>query len=229
MWHTPKGDRTLAGAEAELVRAAIEQLFDDSVVAEGSVEDWEVGVAAFDRLTCEQRLVLLADVGDALLGEDVPAPKLRSLNEAVVGAIFETIFEQVQIEIDDEEEAAAEFRCRWRQLVLAATEAAEKGIVRAGEEPLPAPDCPDFDCHWSPMIEALTDGLLWDQDYEDEDFFVDAPPEKASWMKKRFNIDPDYFMAVPPDPTEPEVEAAKGRLRRLVGREGGTPDYDSRK
>jgi hypothetical protein len=218
MWHTSTGDRTLMGPEAALIREAVERIAEYLDMEAGTSRcKWDYRIPAFDRLTWQQRTALLADVGEALLRDDVPPPDLTGLNESVVAAIFEAIRAEVEVEIDGEPDASPEFRFRWRDLRLAATEAAEVGIERTAAEALPPASCPDLD-EWEPMIEALEGAILWDRDWDFEEDFLDAPPDKADRLRDFLSIERDYFTAIPPDPTGAEVESARQRIHRLTGR-----------
>ncbi|MEX2310229.1 MAG: hypothetical protein WD738_21860, partial [Pirellulales bacterium] len=101
MWRTPLGNRTLVGAEAELIRESVanmaEMLREE---ADGLADEWPCGVNLFDELSWQQRLALLARVAGALLKPDVPAPKLSAVNEAAVAAIFAQIHRNLIIELD---------------------------------------------------------------------------------------------------------------------------------
>jgi hypothetical protein len=102
-WHTPRGDRVLAGPEAELFRDALTIITD---WIEGDVDQdqalHEFGIPAFDSATARGKLALLADVGHALLMETDRCPKLTVVNESTLGAIFVALDESVEHEIDNE-------------------------------------------------------------------------------------------------------------------------------
>ena len=63
-------------------------------------ERFSSGVEAFDRLQPNQKLALLALVGDALKDEAEPRPELTAHTEATVAAIFHHIVDQVVFEIE---------------------------------------------------------------------------------------------------------------------------------
>jgi hypothetical protein len=52
---------------------------------------WEIGVPPFDNLQPNQKLAVLAQVGIALLCEDQPVPRLTTVLEAAVGAVYEVV------------------------------------------------------------------------------------------------------------------------------------------
>ena len=102
-WHTPRGDRVLAGPEAELFRDAL-MIITDWI--EGDVDQdqafHEFGIPAFDSATARGKLALLADVGHALLVETDGCPKLTVVNESAIHAVFVALEQSVEHEIDHE-------------------------------------------------------------------------------------------------------------------------------
>jgi len=96
----------------------------------------------------------------------------------------------------------------WRELVLA-----------AGRETGISADMSDFNENdpddWDLLLDCLEDRLLWDRDWEMEDH-LDADPETGRRLKQELGIDEDYFVAVPPDPTDEECERLLGELRELT-------------
>ena len=70
MYRTSHSPRILKGAESALFREGLGSLFDQT----SDTIQVETGVEAFDGLSSEQKHVLLAQVGKALLYENVPAP-----------------------------------------------------------------------------------------------------------------------------------------------------------
>ena len=139
MWRTPENDRTLAGAEGTMVRESVAHMVSMlEEEAEGLTGHWSFGVPVFDRLSWEQQLALLADVGEALLREDVSAPELSAMNEGAVGAIFGNLRQCLRSETDgyvfgDDEEF-------WRRLVLAAADEADAEEPAIEESELLEPD-----------------------------------------------------------------------------------------
>ena len=95
MWHTSRGDRTLGGAEAVLVRSAIESMIDNLLmhvdqeighheVGADSRIDCDSGIAAYDCLTISQRIALLYGVARHLLTETDQVMPLSAAAEATV-------------------------------------------------------------------------------------------------------------------------------------------------
>ena len=239
MWHTSRGDRTLRGAEAELVGHAVDTLIDALItyVDDDACEDESVasecysGISLFDDLTPSQRIALLHDVTSHLLmPTDAPLP-LSAHAEAAVAAIFVEIRDQVAIEIDlfpsRENPETSEEDMTWRQLVLAAHEC----VFRSEHGPddgfdfdfgpfpdeieLPPEDCDDIR-QWEWLIESLTDAILWDRDYEMADSFLDVDPGVSRQRRRLLGIDDDYFTRVAPDPDSAETYRLATRTQAIV-------------
>ena len=204
MWWTPDGERILQGAEARLFREGLAVLVD--MVREDDEGHQEFGAPPFDKLQPNQKLAVLAEVSIALLQEDRPMPRLTAVREAAVAAVYEAIMIWVEMEIDqaaDGLESPA-----WRELILAACR--ERGI-----DELPDADCEDLS-EWEVLVSALADGVLWDDDWRDSESLLDADPKASRAVKRLLGIDDEYYVAVPPDPSEEEVEGIWATLRDLT-------------
>ena len=69
---------------------------------------------------------------------------------------------------------------------------------------------------WERLIICLQDHVLWDTDFEMVDH-LDAAPEAARRVKCRLGIAEDYFVAIPPDPSDADAERLLAELRTLTG------------
>jgi len=238
MWRTRTGNRTLQGAEARLVAAAIVAVLDNLALdleGDDQVPQWQFGIAVFDELEAPQRLAVLNRIAVYLLSETLDTLPLTAVNEAAIGALFAEIHDAVMLEIgfadETEESLGGEGRIshetfsaadtRWRQLVLeafresqSATETIEDQA--SGLAPL---DCQQRDPEqWENVIEWLADGILWDRDYEIADCFLDAAPDKAQHRKLLLGIDDEYFTAIAPDPLPDEVPRLLSETQLLARR-----------
>ena len=244
MWHTSRGDRTLLGAEAELVGHAVDALIDalityiedDSLHAESSsvASECYSGIRLFDDLTPSQRVALLHDVTEHLLTPTDAPLSLSAHAEAAVAAIFVEVRDQVAIEIDlfpdgsqsNQSDEVADYT--WRQLVLAAHECVfvspqDVEDVDLDVEPFPDDiELPDKDCtdiqQWEWIIESLTDAILWDRDYEMADSFLDVDPGVSQQRRRLLGIDDNYFTQVAPDPSGTEAIRLAERAQAIVRR-----------
>jgi len=211
-WHTQRGDRTLTGAEAVLVREAlayvVDMVEDDMVEA---ADPWEFGIAAFDSLEPPARLAMLAEVGWPLLRDTESFPELTALNEATVAVLFIAIEQSLEFEIDCQSDNDPNDRSSWRRLLLDA--------IAEGSDlsDLPTVDCCDMD-EWQFIIETLSDWILWDHDFNSAEYFLDTPPEQADVMREQFGIDDDYYRAIPLDPKECDLPAIRATLKQLCGK-----------
>ena len=184
--------------------------------ADGLADHWQFGVPVFDRLSWQQQYAILADVGEALLREDVSPPELSAVNEGTIGAILENVGQCVEYEIDsDDPEINKDVdRKLWRRLVLAALAEDDTAPVASPEDRLPEPDCNDME-EWDILLESLASGILWDADWLDEDLYMDVDPQTSRLRKQRMNIADAYYTAVAPDPSEAELIAIRHRLKQL--------------
>jgi hypothetical protein len=203
MWWTPDGQRILQDAEGQLFREALGMVAD--MVRDDHEGIWQVGAPPFDNLQPNQKLAVLAQVSSALLREDQPIPKLTAVLEAAVGAIYEAVRVLVEMEID---QPAEEQESTWRELVLAACR-------ERGAEELPDAQSNDLD-EWEVVVDSLVDGVLWDEDWRADESLLDADPKASQAVKEVLGIDEDYYVAVPPDPTDEDMEGVWATLRSLT-------------
>lgn len=214
MWHTPSGDRTLAGAEALLVKAAItgvaEQIMEESG---GYFDQWDYGIYRFDELTLSQRLQLLEQVAAHLLTSTSETLELTAVSEAAVAAIFAHVLVEVDLEIDNDESPTT----RWRSLILAAYAECfdDDGGDPEDDFQVPAATSIERD-DWELLVESLADNILWDRDFEMEEF-LDASPEMSAMLKEHMGIDEDYYSAPAPDTSnDAAIEETYQRLETFL-------------
>ncbi len=96
MYHTPGGDRLLLGAERSFFMQSLAMIVD--MLADG---DAEFGVAPFDDLQRNQKLVVLYHSARALLRPNEPVPNLTAVVESAVATVYEFARQRVYAEIDD--------------------------------------------------------------------------------------------------------------------------------
>ena len=204
MWPTPDGERTLQGAEAALFKEGLGTLVD--MVRDDTEGLWHFGIPPFDNLPPNQKLAVLAQIGNALLCKDQPVPRLTAVWEAAVGAVFEAIRVMVEMEID--QPAEWQLSPTWRARVLSA--ARERQI-----EELLDPTSGDLD-GWEVLIDSLKGDILWDEDWRYAELHLDAPPDQGQAVKTLLGIDDNYYVAVPPDPSEEELQGILAILKKLT-------------
>lgn len=199
MWHTNSGDRTLDGAEARLFAEALWDFVQELQLVEG---DYDVGLWVFDRLTYGQKVSLLSIISNGLLKTDVPMRKLTSAVESAIAAVFSHLRMWVIIEIDE-----PEIKRNWRKMILSVRHEVDA-------ENLPDEDCQD-EQRWSVEIDELSYLILWDYDFEDEDLYIDKPPEEAKELKDFMCMRDDYFLEIPEDLKPEEIETKLSELKSL--------------
>jgi hypothetical protein len=84
------------------------------------------------------------------------------------------------------------------------------------EEPLPDETATDAE-EWGWLLEELEGRIFWDADFAMGDQFLDLPPDEARAKLQLCGIDPDYYLAVPDEPNEAGLIAARQTLARLLG------------
>lgn len=234
MWHTSRGDRTLRGQEAALVRAAIDTMIDalldhvDDEFEDPSTVGCESGIAVYDAFSATQQIGLLHDVARHLLTETTSALPLSAAVEATVAAIFVEVRDQVAIEIDFcADSGPKQDGATWREIVLTAYQSASNLDEDLSGELIDAPDLecetlkvPSPNCNdihaWEALVEYLADGILWDRDFEMADSFLDVDPGVSHHRRQLLGIDDDYFTRVAPDPRPDEVFGLISRTRDIV-------------
>jgi hypothetical protein len=199
MWHTNTGDRTLEGAEARLFAETLWDFISELEVEGG---DFDAGLRVFDCLTYGQKLSVLSIIANGLLKPDVPICKLTAAVESAIAAVFEYLKILVILEIN-----APAIPSSWRKMVLAAR-------MESGAEDLPHEDCQDEE-EWLFQVEELSCLILWDHDFEDENLYLDKPPEEAWVLKGFMDIDDNYFLDIPDDLKLKEIGTTLGELKAL--------------
>jgi len=203
MYNTPAGIRILQGAERRLFVESLAMIVDNL-----SVGDVPFDAAVFDDLQRNQKIAVLHTVAKALLCDEEPAPELTASIEAAAAMVFRHAADMVAMELNEPDDTAAGLS--WCELVLAACR--DAGIEDLPEV-LPAAD--DNSDAWVLLVDCLEGRVLWDNDWE-MDVFLDADPNVGRRMRRELGISDDYFVAVPPDPTDAQVERLLGELRELT-------------
>jgi hypothetical protein len=202
----------LTEAEWALFRAGLDLLRDgvEGDISAGT-DDTETGVPVFDRLTPEQKLALLSDTAHALREPSVPTPAHTAANEGAVMAVLNTLRGMVEAELDEAADSDNGGPAALRLLLRAV---AGESDGRVGK--LPSPTRSAFEV-WEHVLDDLRDRLLWDNDFNLGDEFLDLPPDEARAQLRALRIDPGYYRAVPPEPGDAGLTAARQTLARLLG------------
>lgn len=204
MYNTPLGVRVLKGCERRLFVEALAMLIDTVII-----EDEPLASGAFESLQRNQKVFVLHRVGRALLCEDEPPPKLTAPIEAAVAAVFGCVRSMVAMELSGELAAGDTAGTpSWRQMVAGACR--ENSI---SDEPIDVED--DDADEWDILLECLEDCVLWDEDWAMEEH-LDVDPDAADRVKRFLGIEPDYFVAIQPDPSDAEAETLIAALRSLT-------------
>ena len=66
------------------------------------------------------------------------------------------------------------------------------------------------------LLECLEGAIFWDSDWAAGDHYLDLPPEEAKGKMEYMGIDPEYFLAIPREPSPKELSAARQKLSHLI-------------
>ena len=75
--------------------------------------------------------------------------------------------------------------------------------------------CADLE-EWADLVNALRDQVLEDYDFAMESELIDLEPAAAGAVKRFLNIDRDYFVAVPEDPSPERLASMRRALTALL-------------
>lgn len=62
---------------------------------------------------------------------------------------------------------------------------------------------------------SVSDGILWDVDYDDEHLYLDRSPEEAQALRKLTGINENYYLSIAEDLKDEEIESKRAELRKL--------------
>jgi hypothetical protein len=113
MWRTSRGERVLTGAEWNLFREGLTELWDTVEDDFDRKDACNTGHAAFDALQPGQKLAMLALVGQALCDDALPSPEHTAHNEATIAAVFEEISLGLVQEVTDQERFSGTMTSPW--------------------------------------------------------------------------------------------------------------------
>jgi len=187
-------------------------------------------VPLVDDLSYGPRVGLLRVAAEALLCEDVPAPKRSAYLEAVVAAVYDNLRGCVQGELTDEESAQQRREREARGEpeepdpwglddsfghLPSIRERIARVCEQDGDLAVPDPECITYEV-WDDRIESLLDRVLLDRDYEYGAVFLDTAPDQGGALKELMGVSGDYFTDVPDELSREEIERAIARLRELA-------------
>ncbi len=99
---------------------------------------------------------------------------------------------------------------RWRRMILACHPPSDDP-----EYQLPIVSCPDYE-EWDLLVQCLEDGLLWDDDWDMPELFLDVDPQLSRARRSKLGIPKDYYTAPAPDPRDDQIPELWSRLRLLT-------------
>lgn len=210
MWNMHSGKRVLTDSEWTVFQhglGVLRDLLEEDLESPSDLPG--TGVLVFDRLTTEQKFVLLADVASALRDPVVPIPELTAVNEGAVAAVINILRDLLEYELDGDRSGVKPQRTELRRTLLAVG-------AEHGWEEMPAATDADSES-WAFVLDSFEDLILWDADYELADQFLDLPPDAAREIKALSRITDDYFVTTPDEPDPRRLEVARAALWRMCG------------
>lgn len=209
MWPTTNGLRCLARDEAELVRGAIGMML-DQLVAEGREGDpqCDYGIEWFDQWDWQQRIWLLEHLTLALL-TDLDPPSPAAIWEATIDAIFQEVYQLVELEI--ERGAGMAEPNSWRRYVV------EAFIEQHGRQPEITFSETDIDS-WQVIITQLADAILGVRLYQQAESFRDGEIEQTQKFLRQKGLPDDFLEQIPPLRTVDQTQRSIDQIQALLCR-----------
>ena len=219
MWHTADGTRTLAGAEARLIRETAGELVDAIRAEKSQDSSVQLDILLFDQLSWQQQLMMLCKVLKPLLDSSLEPPEATALMEATVAAIYAQMYGGVECEIEMEQMSpqGEDGDTRRRQEIVEAIR--ENGAECEGT--WPDPECVVMET-WELAIAEVQGWVLADEDWQMDGLTLDVPPDKGREFKQALGIRDDYFTDIPPDASDQLARAAWADILELIN--GQRPD-----
>jgi hypothetical protein len=134
-------------------------------------------------------------------------PDHTAANEGAIAAVFSMIRVELETELDAAGMRSEDEPTEIRRLLRAVCEQTEER-----EEPLPDETASDAE-EWEWLVEEFEGRIFWDTDFAMGDEFLDLPPDEARKKLLLLGIDPDYYLAVPDEPGQAGLIAARQTLR----------------
>ena len=214
MWETSQGTRTLADAEAHLVRELVHYLHDQILVGIEIGESHYSGVRVFDALQPTQQLVMLHHVALGLLDADTSPSTLTAISEATIYALFRELETLIEAEIEFDSAGSVPDN----QIRTMACRAYLSGAGHDGSEDevfgdLIPPLASTNMNQWSEFVEALADNILWDRDFQLDRLVSDAAPDHAHIIKTQLGINADYYSSIADDVLAIDVAELSQQIR----------------
>lgn len=231
MLHTELRDRILGGNEGRLFAETLLSMLDIEIGMGEVNPDWN---PVFRNLTHEQRIWLVNFMMRAALLVDVPIPEFTAEGEATLAAVYEHIYNNIIIELDEAREASErgdsiEDWLFWRKMLLAAakdkhlaemfgefveSEAVTDAIHANNEDQRcdgisiwPKETCDDLE-EWESIIDLLEHAVLFDSDWLLSETMLDLPGGAAGTVAKDLGIPAGYFSHIHPDPLPEQAKEA---------------------
>jgi hypothetical protein len=227
MWNTPVKTKTFTGPYALVLAYGLKEMYErlKYCLECNDEDDHHFGYRAYAQLTLEQKVWTLHRIAFGLLDRKTPIIPLTDYLEAGVATLFREVEGCIEVEIDtfrdiknDEDKDFRNWCFSTRRAILAVHEKEGRNklpFVEESEDILRL-ECEDIE-QWRVAVEHLECNVLWDSDY-DMNEFADMNPDAEEVAKIKLGIADDYFSTIPNDPKLPEVEKLMKEIAKLCDR-----------
>ena len=145
------------------------------------------GIRIFDRMTREQQIAAIHEVGTALIQEEAAPPESVAYRQATLLALFDCIGRNIRLEI-------LENKTPFRSIVLA-VHREKYGTIDHGIDI----DCTDLR-QWNAIMSSIRKEMVEEDFLEISEHVSDLPPELAQLHLSSLGVSRDYQIALPDDP-----------------------------
>jgi len=63
-------------------------------------------------------------------------------------------------------------------------------------------------------VYSVSDGILWDVDYDDEHLYLGRSPEEAQVLRKLTGINENYYLSIAEYLKDEEIESKRAEVRK---------------
>ena len=182
-WYLPAGETVIPFSLRPLIARSILCMLSELDLA----KDFEFQVPVFDKLTMDQKIVVLYKVAFGLMDPKTHAVEHTAALEGCVAALFNLSADYLECEITDSPRKKV-----WRGMVRTACQNIYNETI---------PWNANYE-EWRGCLDSLEQVILWDNDWS-------LDPDSN---KKLLGVMPDYFSTAPRFPKPDKIEAIQEKL-----------------
>lgn len=230
MWNSPTGVRTLTPSERELVICGLIELYcciehyievsdEGDTTSKVGMELPYVGIEEFDNLTRPQKIMILAEVTEAMLGDGPPLEN-NSARDSAVAAIFCVLEDMVREQhVEDaicSDPAENDEETVWSTISerLGQTDIKQLVLTACHPKPIQLQDEVDF---WIEKITDVCSQIVRMEYLFLGEKFLDLPPQEATEAMQQTGIPRHYYMHIVPEPSTEMLCEARKTIQKMTG------------